>query len=121
MGKGAFAAIGTALAVFGLWALVFARSSSTGWIADQSALVVQVDSAITDLEITHERLKQAVVLGAAVDAGVVPELLAGATDDLRAVVPHIDRAALEQRLREAGGPLKGDQRSLEAARQNWLT
>lgn len=84
VGKGTLAAIGAALALFGLWALVFARSSSTGWVADRSALVIELDSVITDLEITHERLKQAVVLAVAVDAGAATaDVLAGATDDLQ--------------------------------------
>lgn len=82
--RGALAAIGAALALFGIWALVFARSSSTGWVADRSALVVELDSAMTDLEVTHERLKQIVLLAAAVDAGAAaPEVLAGATDDVQ--------------------------------------
>lgn len=84
VGRGALATLGAGLALFGIWALVFARSSSTGWVADRSALVVELDSIITDLEVTHERLKQAVVLTAAVDGGVAaPEVLAGATDDLQ--------------------------------------
>jgi hypothetical protein len=40
-------------------------------------------------------------------------------DDLRAVLPHLDRAALETRLRESTGALRGEAKLREAAEKNW--
>jgi hypothetical protein len=40
-------------------------------------------------------------------------------DDLRAVVPHLDKTILETRLRDTTAALRGEPKLLDAAKENW--
>jgi len=61
------------ICIAGIAAVFYATSTSTAWLADRASLLAQVDEAVTETEIAHLQLAQALILATDLEAGITTE------------------------------------------------